>query len=172
MGRRCLPGPAALFPNDAPVIDLRDGRPLHRYVSLSGRRDYRCLCVAAQVQSRYRGRGCRNCAIRILQRRARHLGRKPVHGDELERAKNMLKCNVLMQLESRLVLFEDLSRQLLTYNRHETMRDTAARIEAVTASDCQDLVSRSLCQNPPSLASVGMDLSKVPRADEIKAWFQ
>lgn len=110
--------------------------------------------------------------VKLFCQHLLHLSRKPVHEDELERAKNMLKCNVLMQLESRLVLFEDLSRQLLTYNRHETMRETAARIESVTAEDCQDLVNRSLSHYPPSLASVGTDLSKVPRADEIKEWFQ
>lgn len=32
----------------------------------------------------------------------------------------MLKCNVLTHLESRLVLFEDIGRQMLTYGRRET----------------------------------------------------
>lgn len=40
--------------------------------------------------------------------------------EELSRARNMLKCNVLTHLESRLVLFEDIGRQMLTYGRRET----------------------------------------------------
>jgi hypothetical protein len=43
------------------------------------------------------------------------LALKAVGPDELSRARNMLKCNVLTQLESRIVLFEDLGRQLVTY---------------------------------------------------------
>lgn len=43
-----------------------------------------------------------------------------VTDEELSRAKNMLKCNVLTHLESRLVLFEDIGRQILTYGRRET----------------------------------------------------
>lgn len=40
--------------------------------------------------------------------------------EELSRARNMLKCNVLTHLESRLVLFEDIGRQMLTYGQRET----------------------------------------------------
>ena len=40
-----------------------------------------------------------------------------VTDEELSRARNMLKCNVLTQLESRLVLFEDIGRQILTYGK-------------------------------------------------------
>ncbi|CAN0347924.1 unnamed protein product, partial [Ectocarpus sp. 8 AP-2014] len=45
---------------------------------------------------------------------------KQVTDEELSRARNMLKCNVLTHLESRLVLFEDIGRQMLTYGRRET----------------------------------------------------
>ena len=46
--------------------------------------------------------------------------RNQVTSEELSRARNMLKCNVLTHLESRLVLFEDIGRQMLTYGRRET----------------------------------------------------
>ena len=50
-----------------------------------------------------------------------HDGRNPqVTNEELSRARNMLKCNVLTHLESRLVLFEDIGRQMLTYGQRET----------------------------------------------------
>lgn len=99
------------------------------------------------------------------------LANKPVDPEELLRAKNMLRCNVLIQLESRLVMFEDIGRQVLTYGRHESMGVTAARIEAVTAADLQDLAARMM-QNPPSLASAGVDLSEVPSHEEMCGWLK
>ena len=99
------------------------------------------------------------------------LANKPVSPEELLRAKNMLRCNVLIQLESRLIRFEDISRQVLTFGRHEPMSVTAARIEAVTATDLQNLAERML-QNPPSLASAGVDLSQVPSHEEMCSWLK
>lgn len=105
---------------------------------------------------------------------ADHLGRlavEPVSDEELDRARNMLKCNVLIQLESRLVLFEDLARQVLTYGMREDMHTTCARIEAVTKSDVQQLAIKAL-QKPPTVAAVGADLSGMPSHDEIAGWFR
>ena len=100
------------------------------------------------------------------------LANKPVQDEELNRAKSMLRCNVLMQLESRLVSFEDVSRQVLTYGRHEPMSVTAERIEAVTPQHLQDLAIRML-QHPPSLAVVGMDLSPdLPSEEELQEWLR
>lgn len=48
--------------------------------------------------------------------------------EELSRARNMLKCNVLTHLESRLVLFEDIGRQMLTYGQRETPEVTQQQI--------------------------------------------
>ena len=49
---------------------------------------------------------------------------QPVGEIELSRARNMLKCNVLTQLESRLILFEDMGRQVLTYGKREDAATT------------------------------------------------
>ena len=73
----------------------------------------------------------------------------------LARAKNMLRCNVLTQLESRLVLFEDLVRQMLTYGRREDVTTMCRRIEAVTAEDLRDLSRRCVTPKPPTLCVVG-----------------
>ncbi|KAH8065241.1 hypothetical protein JL722_2150 [Aureococcus anophagefferens] len=59
----------------------------------------------------------------VLAAHLLRVGAEPVKRDELDRAKNMLKVNVLTQLESRLVLFEDLGRQYATFGK----RQAAAR---------------------------------------------
>jgi mitochondrial-processing peptidase subunit alpha len=99
------------------------------------------------------------------------LAQKPVEPEELLRAKNMLRCNVLIQLESRLVMFEDITRQVLTFGRHEPMSVTAERIEAVTARDLQNLAERML-RFPPALAAAGVDLSTVPTREELCGWLK
>ena len=111
----------------------------------------------------------------MVQVLCQHLGRvahKPVTDEELCRARNMLKCNVLTQLESRLVLFEDMARQVLTYNKRENIRETCQKIDAVTAEDVQRIAVTGL-QKPPTLASVGMVdylQNHVPRQSEVAAW--
>jgi processing peptidase subunit alpha len=94
----------------------------------------------------------------------------PVTDEELFRARNMLKNNVLTQLESRLVLFEDLGRQVLTYGKREDMWTTCQRIDAVTAEDLMRVARQSLT-HPPSLAAVGDNLDDVPRQEEVARWF-
>mmetsp|Transcript_27148 Transcript_27148/g.40100 ORF Transcript_27148/g.40100 Transcript_27148/m.40100 type:complete len:547 (+) Transcript_27148:207-1847(+) len=94
-----------------------------------------------------------------------------VSDEELERARNMLKNNVLTQLESRLVLFEDMGRQVLTYGRREGNADMTAKIDAVTKEDLRELMIRAL-KKPPTCAAVGDDVSKLPPYSEVNGWFK
>lgn len=95
----------------------------------------------------------------------------PVDDEELDRAKNMLKCNVLTQLESRLVLFEDIGRQILTYGQREGIGKTCERIDAVSKEDIMKIAKKALSK-PPSISAVGDDLSNVPSFDEVNRWFR
>jgi len=109
----------------------------------------------------------------MVQVFAEHLARLAVENvsdEELDRARNMLKCNVLTQLESRLVLFEDLGRQVLTYGQREDMHTTCEKIDAVTKEELKELALRALSK-PPTLASVGHDLSHMPSQEEVAKWF-
>ena len=81
----------------------------------------------------------------------------------------MLKCNVLTQLESRLVLFEDIGRQILTYGKREDAATMCAKIDAVTKEDIRRVVQKAM-KKPPTLATVGIDIKNVPRVDEITKW--
>ena len=92
----------------------------------------------------------------------------------------MLKCNVLTQLESRLVLFEDIGRQILTYGKREDAVTMCAKIDAVTKEDIREVVRKAI-QKRPTVSSVGVDISTVPDLGQItqmlgkksnkRAWF-
>ena len=109
-------------------------------------------------------------ATRVFSEHLLKLAIDPVSDEELDRARNMLKNNVLMQLESRLVLFEDMARQVQTYGLREDNAAVTAKIDAVTKEDVQLLMMRAL-QKPPTLAAVGKDVKSVPTYDEVKSWF-
>lgn len=78
---------------------------------------------------------------------------QPVGDIELSRARNMLKCNVLTQLESRLILFEDMGRQVLTYGKREDAATTCRKIDSVTAEDIQKLAREMLQNHQPTLVA-------------------
>ena len=112
--------------------------------------------------------------VSILAEHIARLSHELVTDEELSRARNMLKNNVLTQLESRVVLFEDLGRQVLTYGQREDVSTTCRKIEAVTSEDIHQLLVRALTQNhpvtTPTIASVGPDLTHVPSHDEVARW--
>jgi processing peptidase subunit alpha len=108
--------------------------------------------------------------VRVLAEHFGMLSVDLVTDEEFERARNMLKNNVLSQLESRLVVFEDIGRQVLTYGHREDTHTMCRKIDAVTKEDLRELIRRAM-QQPPTLAAVGDDLSQVPSHKEVCAWF-
>lgn len=108
----------------------------------------------------------------VLADQLSRLAFQPVDEVELSRARNMLKCNVLTQLESRLILFEDMGRQVLTYGKREDAATTCKKIDAVTAQDIQALAKTMLSDNTPTLAATGSHLDQIPSHEEVTRWFQ
>ena len=84
---------------------------------------------------------------------------------ELARAKNQLKASLLMNLESRPILFEDIGRQVLTYGARTEPQTLVAQIEAVTVADLHK-VAGAMLKSAPSVVVVG-DTTSVPRYDLI-----
>ena len=107
----------------------------------------------------------------VLAEHFMKLAVQPVTDEELERARNMLKCNVLTQLESRLVLFEDIGRQILTYGKREDTDAMCHKIDAVSKEDIMAIARRAV-STPPTLATVGDDISKVPTQEDVAAVFR
>eukprot|EP01038_Epipyxis_sp_PR26KG_P013413 gene13413-17987_t len=92
---------------------------------------------------------------------------QPVSDEELNRAKNMLKSTMMMQLESRIVLCEDISRQFLTFGKRESPSEICSKIEKITAKDLME-VALHMIKFPPAIGCVGHDLSGIPSFEDIK----
>lgn len=99
----------------------------------------------------------------------------PVTAVELSRAKNMLKSMMFMQLESRLVLCEDLARQFTTYGTRADPTSLRLKIDAITAEDIMAVAKRAMNNFDennefvgPAVACVGHDVSHFPQYSVIK----
>ena len=90
--------------------------------------------------------------------------------EELSRARNMLKCNVLTCLESHHMVFEDIGQQLLCDRTYISPAEVCERIDRVTAADIKRVAQLALA-NGPSIACIGEDISRVPDHKMIKSWF-
>ena len=89
--------------------------------------------------------------------------------EELTRAKNQLTSSLLMNLESRPVLFEDIGRQTLIYGARTPPETLVKEIAAVTAADLNG-IAKTMLSKPPSVAVYG-DTTSVPRYDLIAKQF-
>jgi processing peptidase subunit alpha len=104
--------------------------------------------------------------LRVIIEQLVKLETVKVSNEELSRAKNMLKSMMMMQLESRLVLCEDIARQFVTFGKRDTPGDVSEKIDAVTVENIQELATNML-KSPPSIGCVGEDLSKLPTYKQI-----
>jgi mitochondrial-processing peptidase subunit alpha len=112
--------------------------------------------------------------VYVLAEHLHRLQTELVTDEELIRAQNMLKNNVLSSLESRLVNFEDMTKQVLMYGERDNLHDTISKIQNVSAHDIQQLINNSInikSNKRPTFAAVGIDLSTLPSYDHIKDWF-
>lgn len=78
---------------------------------------------------------------------------KGVSDEALSRAKNQLKGQVLMGLESRLVQFEDMARQMIVSGAYVAADDVVSHIDRITAKDLAAFVRKALPQ--PSFLAFG-----------------
>lgn len=101
----------------------------------------------------------------ILVSHVRRLAEEPVAEVELSRARNQLKSSVLMNLESRMILLEDVGRQLLTYGKRESVDDICQKIDAVTKEDILRVGARAL-KSAPTVVSHG-NLATLPEYNLI-----
>ncbi|XP_068105221.1 mitochondrial-processing peptidase subunit alpha [Hyperolius riggenbachi] len=85
---------------------------------------------------------------------------------ELERAKTQLKSMLMMNLESRPVIFEDVGRQVLATGSRKLPHELCGLIKNVKASDIKRVATKML-RNKPAVAALG-DLSELPDYDQIQ----
>ncbi|XP_031556101.1 mitochondrial-processing peptidase subunit alpha-like [Actinia tenebrosa] len=88
---------------------------------------------------------------------------------EVARAKKQLQSMLMMNLESRIIVFEDIGRQVLGLGERRTAKDLYDCIEAVTIDDIKRVSSRMLSTNP-SVAAFG-NLSMLPKFESFQQAF-
>nr|XP_020650618.1 mitochondrial-processing peptidase subunit alpha [Pogona vitticeps] len=86
---------------------------------------------------------------------------------ELERAKTQLKSMLMMNLESRPVIFEDVGRQVLATGTRKLPHELCVLIGKVSAADIRRVVTKML-RNKPAVAALG-DLRELPSYEHMQA---
>nr|XP_035951144.1 mitochondrial-processing peptidase subunit alpha isoform X3 [Halichoerus grypus] len=86
---------------------------------------------------------------------------------ELERAKTQLMSMLMMNLESRPVIFEDVGRQVLATRSRKLPHELCALIRSVKPEDIRRVASQML-RRKPAVAALG-DLSDLPAYEHIQA---
>lgn len=93
---------------------------------------------------------------------------RPVTMTELRRARNQLASSVMMNLETRALLCEDIGRQFLNHGKRLDPAELLRRIQAVSPADVQRVMRETL-SHAPALAVVG-EHGSVPQYGALKAF--
>lgn len=88
---------------------------------------------------------------------------------ELQRAKNSTKSAILMNLESRAVVTEDIGRQLLTYGCRKTVEHFLGCLDELTLDDLTTLAQKMI-STPLTMACWG-DVDRVPSYEFVSRQF-
>jgi processing peptidase subunit alpha len=108
--------------------------------------------------------------INLLAGHLARLTTQPVDTVDLARARNQLASSVMMNLETRGLLCEDIGRQLLCHGKRMDPTELLRRIQSVSTDDVMRVMRHAL-SHPPSFAAVG-DLSTVPQYAAIRHYFE
>jgi len=87
---------------------------------------------------------------------------------EVERAKNLLKTNMLLQLDGTTPVCEDIGRQMLCYGRRMPQHELEARINAVGANVVKDTCFKYIYDRCPAVAAVG-PIENLPDYNKIRS---
>ncbi|XP_074629514.1 mitochondrial-processing peptidase subunit alpha-like [Acropora palmata] len=88
---------------------------------------------------------------------------------EVARAKKQLQSMLMMNLESRIIVFEDIGRQVLGLNKRKSSQELFHSIENVTVEDVKRVGFRMLASKP-SVAGLG-NLTTLPKYQEVQHAF-
>ncbi|KAK2514552.1 Pmpcb [Columba guinea] len=86
--------------------------------------------------------------------------------NEVARAKNLLKTNMLLQLDGSTPICEDIGRQMLCYKRRIPIPELEARIEAIDAQTIREVCTKYICDKHPAVAAVG-PVEQLPEYNKI-----
>ncbi|XP_020573355.1 mitochondrial-processing peptidase subunit alpha-like [Phalaenopsis equestris] len=89
---------------------------------------------------------------------------------ELDRAKNATRSAILMNLESRSIVAEDIGRQILTYGSRKPVEHFLRCLDELTLDDLSNLAQK-MVSSPLTMACLG-DVDCVPSYETVKLRFQ
>lgn len=120
------------------------------FSELSSFRDTGSLCV-------YAGTSAQNAeqVIRLTVEEFRHLKEQSVSADELQRAKDQLKGNILMSLESSGALMSNLARQEMYFHRFYAVPEILDKIASVTSDDLMRMAQQLFVPESVAVAMLG-----------------
>lgn len=87
---------------------------------------------------------------------------------EVERAKNLLKTNMLLQLDGTTPICEDIGRQILCYNRRIPLHELEQRIDAVSVQNVRDVGMKYIYDRCPAVSAVG-PVENLPDYNRIRS---
>ncbi len=129
------------------------------YSDLSPYRDTGSLCVFAGTSADKAEE-----LIRLIILEFRRLKEEPVEADELRRAKDQLKGNLLLSLESSGARMSNLARQQMYFDHFFGPNEILARVEAVRIEDLQTMAQALFDPERVALTMLGrLDGVKVGR---------
>jgi len=96
--------------------------------------------------------------------------REPISDQELARAKNILKMNVLMAMERQDERLEEIARNFMTFG-NLTFTQYCDKIDAVTSEQINRAASRVLAGKPTMLVSGG-SINMVPTVTDVQRQLQ
>ncbi len=104
--------------------------------------------------------------LRLILQELALMKTQPVSDDELERAKDQSRGNIILGLESSSARMSNLARQQMYYNRFTSTEEIEQAVDAVTAADIQRIAGELFHSDLLSLTLLGNlgDLS-ISRAD-------
>lgn len=94
---------------------------------------------------------------------------KQVTQVQLNRAKEATKSAVLMNLESRVIVSEDIGRQILTYGERKSVDQFLSVLEHITLDDITN-IAQKIISSPLTMASYG-DVINVPGYESVSSKF-
>jgi predicted Zn-dependent peptidase len=120
------------------------------FSELSSFRDTGSLCVYAGTSSQNAEQ-----VIRLTVEEFRRLKEQPVPEEELQRAKDQLKGNILLSLESSGALMSNLARQEMYFQRFYAVPEILEQVGQVTAEDLMRMARQLFVPESVALAILG-----------------
>lgn len=84
-----------------------------------------------------------------------------VDEEDVRRAVNQVKLNIVQSLDGSQSVFEDIGRQVLTLGRRLGLKEIFARLDAVTAADIKRVANAQFYDKEIALAAIG-PITKLP----------